>query len=185
MYKKCTTEQSAARQKVFEQGLLQAMLSRDYEDISISDLCDQMQIPRKSFYRYFSGKDGALHALLDHTLLEFVQGDFGKGVRSDAIGELESFFVFWHERRELLKALVRSRLGGLLVERATYHAIHERMMPKYLLTMPVEVQQMSLTFVVCGLLSMVLQWHNHNYRETPGEMAQMATMMLTMPLIRK
>lgn len=185
MYKICKTEQSAARQKVFEQGLLQAMLSRDYEDISIIDLCDQLQVPRKSFYRYFSGKDGALHALLDHTLLEFVQEDFRKGNPSAAIGELESFFVFWYAHRDLLKALVRSRLGGLLVERATYHAIHERMMPKYLLSMPLEVQQMSLTFAVCGLLSMVLQWHNHNYRETPREMAQIATMMLTMPLIQK
>lgn len=184
MYKICKTEQSAARQKAIEQGLLQAMLSRDYEDISISDLCDHLQIPRKSFYRYFSGKDGALHALLDHTLLEFIQKDFEKSGHSAAVGELESFFTFWYDHRILLKALVRSRLGGLLVERATYHAIHERMMPQYLLTMPLEVQQMSLTFVVCGLLSMVLQWHNQNYRESPGKMAQIATMMLTMPLLQ-
>ncbi|MBQ3542726.1 MAG: TetR/AcrR family transcriptional regulator [Oscillospiraceae bacterium] len=185
MYKICRTEQSAARQKMFEQRLLQAMLSRDYEDISISDLCDQLQVPRKSFYRYFSSKDGALQALLDHTLLEFVQEDFRKGDRSTAMGELESFFVFWYAHRDLIKALVRSRLVGILVERATYHAIHERMMPQYLLSKPLEVQQMALTFTVCGLLSMVLQWHNHNYRETPGEIARIASMMLAMPLIQK
>ena len=185
MYKICKTEQSAARQKDIEQGLLQAMLSRDYEDISISDLCDQMQIPRKSFYRYFSGKDGALHALLDHTLLEFVHEDFRKGNPSAPKGELESFFAFWHAHRDLLKALVRSSLVGVLVERATYYAIHEHMMPKQLLSMPLEVQQMSLTFVVSGLLSMVMLWHDHNYRETPGELAQIARMMLTMPMMQK
>lgn len=64
MYKLCRTEQSAARQRQLEQGLLQAMRTQQYEDISISDLCDQMGIPRKSFYRYFSNKDGALFAPL-------------------------------------------------------------------------------------------------------------------------
>ena len=71
MYKLCKTQQSAARQRQLELGLLQAMLEQHYEEVSVSDLCDRMQIPRKSFYRYFSGKDGALHALIDHTLLEF------------------------------------------------------------------------------------------------------------------
>ena len=63
MYKLCRTEQSAQRQRQLEQGLLLAMKTKRYEEITISDLCDQMGIPRKSFYRYFSSKDGALHAL--------------------------------------------------------------------------------------------------------------------------
>ena len=69
MYKMCKTEQSAARQRELEEGLLNIMLSRHYDEISVSELCDQLNVPRKSFYRYFSGKDGALHALIDHTLL--------------------------------------------------------------------------------------------------------------------
>ena len=63
MYKLCKTEQSAQRQRQLEEGLLTAMRTKRYEEISISDLCDQMGIPRKSFYRYFFGTDGALHAL--------------------------------------------------------------------------------------------------------------------------
>ena len=70
MYKACKTEQSAARQRELEQGLLAAMISHPFDEISISDLCTQIGIPRKSFYRYFSSKEGALHALLDHTLME-------------------------------------------------------------------------------------------------------------------
>jgi len=185
MYKLCKTEQSAARQRELEQGLLQMMRAKQYEDISISDLCDQLQVPRKSFYRYFSNKDGALFALLDHTLLEFEQSpSSSKDHRSGAIGDLERFFVFWYERQNLLMALQRSRLGGLLVERATSHALHERMMPRYLLNEPKKVQQMSLAFAICGLLSMVLLWHNEGYQESPRQMAKTATMMLTMPLVQ-
>ena len=184
MYKLCKTEQSAARQRQLEQGLLKAMYTQQYEDISISDLCDRLEVPRKSFYRYFSNKDGALFALLDHTLMEFDQtaGNVGDG-KSGAIGDLERFFLFWYERKELLVALQRSRLSGLLVERATHHALHERMMPSYLLEKDKGIQQMSLTFAICGLLSMVLAWHNNNYQESPSRMAQIATAMLTQPLV--
>ena len=185
MYKLCKTEQSAARQRQLEQGLLQAMRTQQYEDISISDLCDQLEVPRKSFYRYFSNKDGALFALLDHTLMEFEQTTDATGrMKSGAIGDLERFFVFWYERKELISALERSRLSGMLVERATSHAVHERLMPAYLLSKDQQSQQMALTFAICGLLSMVFAWHNDGYRETPLHMAQVATMMLTKPLIQ-
>lgn len=185
MYKLCKTEQSAARQRQLEQGLLQAMRTQQYEEISISDLCDRLGIPRKSFYRYFSSKDGALAALLDHTLMEFEQSPAwgSKASNGSAIGDLERYFVYWYERRELLDALERSRLSGMLVERSTSHALHERLMPRYLKGMPAEVQSLALTFAVCGLLAMVIQWHHSGYKQTPATMAKVATMMLTRPLV--
>lgn len=175
MYKLCKTEQSARRQRELELGLLEAMKSQQYEDISISDLCDRMAIPRKSFYRYFSNKDGALMALLDHSLMEFDQNRDG--------GDLELFFQFWYERRDLLEALMRSRLSGMLVDRATRHAVHERMMPGYLIQKDSQTQHMAMTFAVCGLLSMVMQWQQNSYQETPEQMAHIANMMLTKPLV--
>lgn len=185
MYKLCKTEQSAARQHQLEQGLLQAMLMQQYEEISISDLCDRLGIPRKSFYRYFSSKDGALAALLDHTLMEFEQSDqLGLKVKpGTAAGDLERYFVFWQERKDLLDALERSRLSGMLVERSTSHALNERLMPRYLKNLSADEQSMALTFCVCGLLSMVIQWHHSGYKESALEMAKIATMMLTRPLI--
>lgn len=185
MYKLCKSEQSAARQRQLEQGLLKAMLTKRYEEISISDLCDQMEIPRKSFYRYFSNKDGALFALLDHTLMEFEQSSdpYDKAFGSRALGDLEQFFVFWYERRDLMDALVRNRLSGMLVERATSHALHERMMPSYLLSKDEKSQHLALTFAICGLLSMVMQWHQNGYQEPPAQMARVASIMLTKPLV--
>lgn len=185
MYKLCKTEQSARRQRELEQGLLQAMHTQQYDEISISDLCDRLQIPRKSFYRYFSSKDGALFALLDHSLMEFeaFSSSNRPGRKGTAIGDLELYFEFWYEQRGLLDALQRSRLSGMLVERSTAYALAERRMPRYLQSMPEQVQTMSLTFAVCGLLAMVFQWHQQGYAQSPAEMAEIATMMLTKPLV--
>ena len=51
MYKKCQTERTAIRQQEMEQGLLRLMLKKHYDEISVTDLCQELQIPRKAFYR--------------------------------------------------------------------------------------------------------------------------------------
>ena len=185
MYKLCKTEQSAVRQKALEQGLLQSMLLKDYEEISVSDLCDTLGVPRKSFYRYFSGKDGALHALIDHTLMEF-EGftmPYRRGKNRTLISELEGFFVFWLEHRSLLDALGRSGMRGMLVERAVTHALSEAAMPTRFSSHDTKEMQVEVTvFSVCGLMSMVLTWHQNGYKKTPQEMAKIAARLLVQPL---
>ena len=109
MYKICQTEQSIRRQRELEQGLLRLMGKRNYEDLTVKDLCDEMALPRKSFYRYFYSKDGVLYALIDHTLADFfMMPTVGNKSRGTAIGDLDLYFLFWYEKRELLDALHRS-----------------------------------------------------------------------------
>ena len=185
MYKMCKTEQSAQRQRQLEQGLLKAMGSHHYDEISVSDLCEQIGIPRKSFYRYFSGKDGALHALIDHTLLEYegftVSGKEGE-VRSYQ-KDLERFFLFWRTQKPLLDALSRSGLSGVLIERAIDHALSEVGTPRRFLTRHApELRAHATMFGVCGLMSMVVGWHNDSFFQEPWQMAQIAVKLVTEPL---
>ena len=186
MYKMCQTEQSAARQKELEQGLLAAMESTRFDELTVSELCQRMEIPRKSFYRYFSGKDGALHALIDHTLLDFERISEGLSDRAkgDPYPGLVRFFSFWNTQKRLLDALQRSNLSGVLVERAVRQAVKEHQVPYYYL--PVREQSVrdhAVAFVITGLLSMVLQWHFSGYAQSPQRMAQIAVKILTLPLI--
>ncbi len=182
MYKICQSEQSFKRQRQMEQGLLNLMLKRRYEDISVSDLCDFLQIPRKSFYRYFSSKDGALYALLDHTMLDF-QFSEEHGLPGSALGEINRYFTFWYAHKSLLDALEKSSLSGILVERATQFALKERMMPRYMLSWDANYQGIALSFAICGLMSMVIQWHHQNFIQSPEEMTRIAAQMLTRPLL--
>jgi len=186
MYKLCKTEQSARRQRELEQGLLKAMLQERYEDISIRDLCDHMGVPRKSFYRYFSSKDGALYAMLDHTMMEFFESGVSTlgMIPGTQIGDLDRYFTFWRQHGELLDALQRNGLAGILVERAMALALRERLMPGYLREKPPEIQQLALSFSVCGLISMVIQWYNQGFKTPPEEMTKIALSILTKPLIQ-
>ncbi|MGM9627407.1 MAG: TetR/AcrR family transcriptional regulator [Faecousia sp.] len=187
MYKACKTEQSAARQRELEQGLLAAMISHPFDEISISDLCTQIGIPRKSFYRYFSSKEGALHALLDHTLMEmetvYLTAEGDKSVPFTK--ELERFFQDWKDKKPLLDALNRSGLSNLLIERAVELAVSSNIgTTNWLLFREGNQQKGHATaFLICGLMSTVLQWHHSGYQESPAQMAQIAFRLLTQPLI--
>lgn len=186
MYKLCKTEQSARRQRELELGLQSLMLQRRYEDISVSDLCNQMKVPRKSFYRYFSSKEGCLFALMDHTLIEFFQSQLSADVEvvGTQIGDLDRYFHFWREHSQLLEALNRNGLSGTLVDRSMALTLRERLMPQYLRGAEPLTQQLAMSFSVCGLLSMVLLWHQQGYRLTPEEMTKIAVSILTQPLIQ-
>lgn len=185
MYKLCKTEQSAQRQRQLEQGLLDMMQTVRYDDIMISDLCERMEIPRKSFYRYFTGKDGALHALIDHTILDygFFSHDVQKGKKRSLQMELETFFEFWYSKKAFLDALQISGLSGLMIERVMEYSVSESILPVRLLSGDdFQSRRQVMMFAVCGLMSMVLRWHHGGFVETVDQMAKMAKRLLDQPL---
>lgn len=179
MYKLCKTEQSATRQAELERGLLEIMATRHYDEISVSDLCKRMDIPRKSFYRYFSGKDGALHALIDHTLQAYDVAIHG----GSKLTQLEDFFRFWQGRRQFLDALERSGLSGVLIERAITQAVaDQRGIGQYRTAEEKLALENATMFAICGLMSMMLQWHHTGYPQAARQMAAVAVTILTRPL---
>ena len=187
MYKLCKTEQSAARQRRMELELLEAMGRCHYDEITVSDLCQQMGVSRKSFYRYFSGKDGALHALIDHTLNEYDQKSSWILFEDHSIRmELEALFRFWKEQKKLMDALRRSGLSSILIERAIRNGLdvsgrNPDRAGEYLLT----AGEHAAIFASCGLMSMIVQWHHSGYALSVAQMASIAAGILTRPLLEE
>ena len=71
----------------------------------------------------------------------------------------------------------------MLVERAVTLAKQEELMPGYVRDWEDTLKDVAMSFVVCGLMSMVLQWHKEGYRIPTEQMAKSAVMMLSRPLI--
>ena len=185
MYKLCKTEQSAMRQKSLEEGLLLAMQTQRYEDISVSDLCNHIGVPRKSFYRYFDSKEGALHALMDHRMMLFEDAYFSNDTYKNSVLSLQSFFAFWITQKDLLDALERSGINALLVERAMTHSPGDTFLRASVNQHATESQDEAIRFLVCGLMTMMLRWFKSGFALTPEEMAEKAKGILTVPLLKK
>jgi len=183
MYKRCVTEQSAKRQRELENGLMAAMLAHPYEEITVSDLCDSMNIPRKSFYRYFSSKEGALYALIDHTMTDFA-GEFFSIEFSDTLNTLERLFSFWKGQSKLLDVLAVNNLSGLLYHRGVIRATEDNLVAKQLFRHRESyAKEYVTTFLISGLISMIIQWHSKGFKESPRQLANIAAHMLTMNII--
>jgi len=184
MYKQCQTAQSAARQRQLEQGLLQLMLKKHYDEFSVSDLCQELQIPRKSFYRYFSSKDGALYALIDHTLMDYdvqtTRPEFAS--YQEPMQYMVDVFSYWVNCKPLLDALQKSGLSGLLIQRAMEFSREMDTMPTFMQITDRRLREYGTMFTVCGLMTMIVQWHYDGFTKSPEEMARLSMELFTKPM---
>ena len=185
MYKLCKTEQSAIRQRELELALAEMMNQQRYEEITVSEFCSHVGIPRKAFYRYFSSKDGALYALIDHTMLEYVGFRTPSDSRdlNNLIQELEGFYQFWLNQKNILDALKFSGLIGVMLERAIV-SIDQMVVQKKPRPGDTEFAQRHITrFAISGIMIMMVNWHNEGFRESPREMAELTARLVNKPLL--
>ena len=179
MYKHCATEESARRQRQLESCLQELMTTENYAHITISHICDRAGISRKSFYRYFSSKEGCLYALLDHAV--FDGASYYLPDRPDIYDTqliYERFFRYWKEKAPLLDALEKNSMGLLLAERMLAYTVQEEQQFRYLFRdMSHESSERSI-FYICGILGLVLSWHKGGFSKTPSQMAAILSDMI-------
>ena len=181
MAKVCTNERTAARQRWIENGLMELMQDRKFEDIAVTDLCLHLNLSRRSFYRYFRDLEDVLDTLLNHTLQELVICEASLTIR-----DLEENYRFWLSQKKLLSALARSGMYGKLIEYTLKYA-GEVASKAYLSQKDLEPdlsQEISL-FAVTGSVSLLISWYEEGFQKTPEQVAQIAYRMLYEPLLKK
>ena len=173
MYKYCATEESVRRQRQLEQCLLKLMLTENYNQITISQICDLAGISRKSFYRYFTGKEGGLYALLDHAVFDGASYYLpDHQYITSTLPIYQRFFQYWKEQDLLLVALGRNNMHLLLVERMINYIFQEenefRIFFRDVLH---EAHERSL-FYIGGIMTLVLDWQQNGYQKSVMQMAE-------------
>lgn len=158
MYKVCKTEKSMERQKIFQTTLLAMMNKQKYQDITVTSLCKEMEIPRKAFYRYYDALEDVLYAIVDEVLTEaFLYLE----IKTDMVG----FFSYWKRKKSLLDVLEKSGLSSLLVNRI-YERLNEKVAKKSL-----SDEDLRYSGYVAAIMTMLLTWHHSGMKQTPEEMS--------------
>lgn len=172
MYKHCTTEESVLRQRQLEHCLLDLMQSSSYPQITISHICDRAGISRKSFYRYFSSKDGCLFALIDHCIIDGASSylpDHDELLNTHII--YERFFSYWQQMQPLLDALAKNNLSLHLVERMMIYISEEEQDFHHYLGGNINDSYEQMLFMISGVMGLVLNWHQGGYQKSVSQMA--------------
>jgi AcrR family transcriptional regulator len=185
MYKLCKTEQSARRQREIECALLELLATRRYEDITVTELCEYMNMPRKAFYRYFDSKEDTLRALIEHSLGEFT--GFRKTEKElehrTLQGELEEYFEFWKSKTDLLSALERNGLMGIFVDSAVHYPVGDIVdVQKFFSHHDGFSDQMLMHFTFSGLVYVMIAWYKRGFEPCVTEMAANVGRIFTKPL---
>ena len=181
MAKVCTSEKTTARQRWIENGLLELMQERKFEDITVTDLCQHLELSRRSFYRYFRDLEDVLDTLLNHTFQDLVISE-----TSLTMQDMEEYYRFWLRQKPLLRALGRSGMYGRLTEYTLKYA-GEESIQAYLSQkdLEMELSREIRLFVITGSASLLISWYAEGFQKTPEQVAQIAYRMLYEPLLKK
>lgn len=185
MYKLCKTEQSTKRQREVEGALLELMLKKPYGEISITELCEQLSMPRKTFYRYFDSKDDALYALIEHTMSEyqsFPASPRQEGIRTLA-SEIENYYKFWICHKPLLDALYKNNLLEKIIEISVSFPVNDMVsLQKFLPDDSEWAREKIFNFAVCGLCFQMLDWYKGGFKTSITDMTRISCRTLSKPL---
>ena len=171
MYKHCTTEESAHRQRHLEQCLLRLMAETPYNGITIGMICQKAELSRKSFYRYFDSKDSCLHALLDHTIMDgstYYVSDTRAPQKNLAM--CIRIFEYWQSQALLLTALEKNGMSLQLLQRMIRYILEEE--PEYAAHMGIsrDILMEHIVYTVGGMMGLVITWHHEGYRKSTEQM---------------
>ena len=186
MYKLCKTEQSATRQREIEKCFFEIIKGKHYEEVTITEICQKMNMPRKSFYRYFDGKDAIIQSMINHVILDynsFCRNEANRPEQATLKSEFEMFFTFWKGKKDLLQTLDKSGLIGYLVENATSFAMSEfNDVRKYLTDSGDDDKMVAYQFLISGLMTMMISWYRGGFREPIENMSRATVKIITRPL---
>lgn len=168
MYKICVTEKSALRQRLIQNALLAMMGEKPYRDISVIALCARIEIPRKSFYRYFDSLDDVLYSMVD----EVMEQSFAC---MEANLDLEGFFARWQESKALLDALEKQRMSSITTSRL-YAILGKSKYSEWF-----SRDEVRYSAILYAMISMVFSWHHAGMQQTPAEMRDLANSVLKFP----
>ena len=187
MYRHCTTEKTAAQQKLFEQTLLEAARHQPYTSISVSQLCELSGLSRKTFYRLFENKEDVLIALIDHTIMDYVNftgpSDF---IGRTIINEPINLFAYWRCHKSLLDILNETNKMILLLDRTVEHILHEHREVRQHFSVDQEAYAEDvLQFYFSGIMSLVIRWYQSGFARSENEMAELLNQLLYTPAVKR
>ena len=187
MIKQPKTQSAAQRQIQLEQALLTLMEAKGYAQITVTDICREADIPRRTFYHYFDCKEEVLHAVVDNMLHECmlkVMLVLDGGI--DALKEsLVRNFRFWQtEGRAQLDLLLENDLAAEMIDCAMRWIEREHIgLPRRPGVTDKQIE-IAIMMGASGFFTLLIYWRRNGYRESPEEMADYATRFLSEPLIQ-
>ena len=173
------------RQRQIEECLFDNLQQRPYTSVSISDLCHQLGISRKSFYNYFADKDTCFRAIINrklHACILHLTAELPEHVSREET--IAAFLGYWKNEKVLLDIVIRNNLLSQLMDQCIYFLRNENQAILSLLYTPkVNTDTYILSCFVSTHITLILQWYMQNFQTPLEEMVGTYQRLIYQPLI--
>lgn len=161
---------AASRQKMAG-ALLRLMRQYTYQEITITQITQEAQLSRQTFYRLFQDKDEILELFFAGLQREYAACLKAQEIRHywDAV---QLFFDFWEERRALLFLLQKNGLLRRVFERSCRYApqMFELVRSKEAADANARLLPYLLAYSLGGMHGMLLKWVEEGMKVPSSEL---------------
>ena len=162
-----TQKNPAARrsQELICKAMCGLMAEFPFEEITVTRICQEALVGRKTFYRNFERKEDVVELMIDHIRAEYEE-DLVKILPEQAAYH---HFVFLSKHMEFLILLQKAGQTPLLTGR--FSSLQPRFMPRW------SVDERRNTYrtavAVAAMEAVVRLWAEREFRETPEELEKL------------
>ena len=174
------------RQKQIEECLYENLLQRPYPSVSVSDLCHQLDISRKSFYNYFPDKDSCFRAIISRKLQKCIlclTTELPENATREQV--VSCYLSYWRQEKNLLDIITRNNLLYLVMDQCIHFLQEEdQSILPFLNTPQLNADIFELSGFVSLHISLIMRWYYQNFTPSLEEMVQTYQRLLYQPLLR-
>lgn len=177
----CHTEYAAQKKMLLENSLLDLLETVRYQDITVKDICQKADIPRRTFYHYFGCKEDVLAAIIEDLIQEcFLLGMHDLRLNIDNMRKnFIRIFRFWTgDNRRKLNCLMKTGLESRLMACAIQWVRTEGIYFPQMEELDQKLVEIGLTVGVTDFFTLLFYWSRGGYKETPEQMAEYAIWVL-------
>ena len=173
------------RQKQIEDCFFENLRLRPYPSVSISDLCHQLGISRKSFYNYFPDKDSCFRSIISrklHACILYLTAELPENASREEI--IAGYLAFWREEKNLMEIIVRNDLVRLVMDQCIHFLqVENQILLPFLDTPQLKADAFILSCFVSFQVTLILQWYLQDFSPPLTDMVRTYQRLIYQPLL--
>ncbi len=160
-------------QHMIQQALLNLMETKDFHQITVSEIMKEADLVRRTFYAHYKTKEDILNAAIDR-VIEESSLVFEQGVRTCQGNMPLVYFQLWCNQVQLVSVLKKNGLLSLLKRFDTYivqlvsdHRVLDQA------NISARAAQYAPFFYTGAMLNLLEIWYDNGMEETPEQLSHL------------
>ena len=180
MYAENRNSQAVLSKRLICEGLRTLLETESFEDITVTQVCQEARVARKTFYRHFDRKADALEYELDAMFRGFLENRELRGESLETL--LSETFDYARDHGDFLRLLRDKDLFHLV--QSSYARTLPGTLAAHAGTRGTQSDDLGATepyivnFIASAFCSVLSLWVEHDFRETTGWLAGITAMFL-------